>query len=484
MKPSRKLPHLAVLLLAAATACEMGRTRGESDGEPPAPRRPNILLILADQWRADALGYAGDPNVLTPHLDRLAGESANFALAVSGMPVCSPYRASLMTGQRPLTHGVFVNDVPLRADAITIAKLLAAAGYDTGYIGKWHLDGRGRSSYTPPERRQGFRYWKALECTHKSNDSLYYADGPEPRRWEGYDAIAQTRDAERFIRERAAAGRPFALFLAWGAPHDPYHTAPEEFRRLYDPSRIRLRANVPAALEERARRDLAGYYAHASALDALAGDLRGTLAEAGIERDTILVFTSDHGDLIGSHGAYNKQQPFDESIRVPFLLRYPAALGDRGRKLEAPISAEDILPTLLGLCGLPIPESVEGLDFSGHLLGGEDPSGGAAVITCVQPFGQWNRPQHGAREYRGLRTRRYTYARDLDGPWLLFDNELDPYQLENLSNRPEHAELQAHLDALLRERLETQGDEFLPGAAYLERWGYEVDETGTVPYTN
>jgi arylsulfatase A-like enzyme len=121
--------------------------------------RPNVLVIIADQWRAQAFGYAGDPNVKTPHFDAFSRESVNFRNAVASVPVCSPTRASMLTGQRALTHGVFLNDVPLRNEAVSMAEVLQAAGYDTGYIGKWHLNGDGhRSQFIPPERRQGFDY--------------------------------------------------------------------------------------------------------------------------------------------------------------------------------------------------------------------------------------------------------------------------------------------------------------------------------------
>jgi arylsulfatase A-like enzyme len=445
-------------------------------------RRPNILILLPDQWRAQAFGYAGDPNIRTPNLDRLAGESANFCRAVSGLPVCCPCRASLMTGRRPLTHGVFMNDVSLPASEATMADFLAREGYGTGYIGKWHLDGRGRSSFTPPERRRGFQYWKALECSHDYNRSAYYADTPEKLFWEGYDTIAQTRDAQSWLRTREADPRPFFLVVAWGTPHSPYATAPEKFRAMYDPAKIQLRANVPATLADRARKDLAGYYAHGTAIDDMVGDLLATLRETGLEENTIVLFTSDHGDLVGSHGAWNKQQPYEESIRVPMLVHWPRGLGRAGRRLDAPINSEDVLPTLLGLCGIAPPAGVEGLDYAPHLRGGPDPSGGTTLITCVQPFGQWNRPQHGAREYRGVVTGRHTYVRDLNGPWLLFDNEKDPFQLENLAGRPEFSALQAELEDLLSRKLRAVGDEFRPGPAYLEKWGYKVDATGTVPY--
>ena len=159
-------------------------------------QRPNIVFVFADQWRADAVGYAADPNVKTPQLDQLARQSVNFVNAVSGCPVCCPYRASLLTGPRPLSHGVFLNDVPLPETEVTMAELLEAEGYATAYIGKWHVDGHGRSSYIPPERRQGFAYFKALECTHDYNHSSYFAgDDPTRRIMGGLRRDRSTRDA-------------------------------------------------------------------------------------------------------------------------------------------------------------------------------------------------------------------------------------------------------------------------------------------------
>jgi len=446
-------------------------------------KQPNVIFVFGDQWRAQATGYAGDPNVKTPNLDALASESINFTHAVAGCPVCSPYRASLITGQFPLTNGVFVNDVYLQPNAVSMADAYAAAGYDTAYIGKWHLDGHGRSNYIPPERRQGFDYWKVLECTHNYNQSPYYdGDSDEKISWEGYDAIAQTRDAQNYIREHDDK-KPFLLVLSWGPPHNPYETAPEKYKAMYNPENIDLRPNVPDENSEEARNDLAGYYAHCSALDACIGDLLQTIREKGIEEDTIFVFTSDHGDMLGSQGERRKQRPWDESIRVPFLLRYPAMFGSQPKESNALIDAPDILPTLLGLSELPIPETVEGLDFSEYMRGGDDPSDGAAVIMCPHPFGEWVRQQHG-REYRGLRTRRYTYVRTLEGPWLLYDNHEDAYQLNNLIDNPAYNQLQQDLDAWLQRKLDAMGDEFLTGMDYIRKWGYTVSETGTVPYTS
>jgi arylsulfatase A-like enzyme len=444
--------------------------------------RPNILFILADQWRAQAFGYAGDPNVRTPHLDTLQRESLYCVNAVAGVPVCCPTRASLMTGQRPLTHGVFMNDVPLNPKAETIAKVLGRCGYDTGYIGKWHLNGDGRSVFIPRERRQGFDYWKALECTHDYNHSFYYADDPDKLLWQGYDSIAQTQDAREYLRDHVRSGKPFFLFLAWGPPHSPYQTAPAEFRAKYHADEMKLRSNVPQAMCEKARKALAGYYAHCTALDDCVGNLLRTLRESRLADNTLVVFTADHGDLLGSQDGFDKQQPYDESIRVPLLFHWPKGFGGRGRQLDALINSEDLMPTLLGLCRLPIPKTVEGIDYSDYLKGGKDPSDGATVIACPAPFGQWTR-RMGGREYRGIRTVRYTYVRDLNGPWLLFDNQVDPYQLDNLVNRPTNATLQAQLEATLVRKLKAGNDKFLPAETYIRRWGYTTDANGTVPYT-
>lgn len=442
-------------------------------------RKPNVVFIFSDQHRAQAVGYAGDPNVRTPHLDRLAEQSVVFRTAVACIPVCSPNRASLLTGQYPLTHGLFINDIPVGSRHRSIGEAFAEAGYDTGYIGKWHIDGHGRESFIPPERRKGFAYWRVLECTHDYNRSHYYGDADERLTWDGYDAQAQTRCAVQYIRERSRSEKPFFLVLAWGPPHDPYQTAPERFKAMYDPMRLELPPNVPKDAEADARQRLAGYYAHISALDECVGELLEALHEEGIAEETVFVYTSDHGDMLGSHGGWNKQYPYDESIRVPLVIRYPGKLG-AGRTVDAPINSPDLMPTLLGLCGAAIPDTVEGTDCSGYLLGSGQDAPEGALIGIIHPFGQLPRSK-GGREYRGLRTDRYTYVRDLDGPWLLFDNRDDPYQLDNLCGRPQAADVQKRLDEQLNRLLAQRSDPFLAGEAHCRAWGYVTDpETGKV----
>jgi arylsulfatase A-like enzyme len=445
------------------------------------PRRPNIVYLLADQWRAQATGYAGDLNVKTPNLDRLAKTGLCFRNAVSVCPVCTPYRSALMTGRFPTSTGMFLNDASLPASELCMAEILKKAGYTTAYIGKWHLDGHGRESFIPPERRQGWEYWKAAECDHNYNHSHYYMGvSQEKQFWEGYDAFAETRDAQQYIREHAGGSQPFVLVVAYGVPHFPHGAAPKEYRDLYPPSKIKLPPNVPKEMQSRARQEAQGYYAHCSALDKAIGDLLATLAETGVESNTIVVFTADHGEMLGSHGIppFTKQVPWNESAHVPFLLRYPAIHGARGRVVNTPLTTTDILPTLLGLAKVSIPKTIEGEDLSRTIRRGTEANNRAALYMAVAPFGS----KDFQREYRAIRSSRHTYVRDLNGPWLLFDDEKDPFQMTNLAGQPQSRALQKKLEAQLRAALKKIGDDFRPARSYIEEWGYNVAPFNSVPY--
>jgi arylsulfatase A-like enzyme len=250
---------------------------------------------------------------------------------------------------------------------------------------------------------------------------------------------------------------------------------------MYSPEKIQLHPNVPESARAKAQKELAGYYAHCTALDDCMRDLLKTLDETGLATNTIVVFTSDHGDMLGSQNQQRKQRPWEESARVPMLFRVPPALAVQPRRIAATINTEDVMPTLLSLCGVPIPKSVEGFDFSGAMRGGADPSGGSTVLRCVSPFGEFTRAR-GGREYRAVRTADHTYVRTLDGPWLLYDNAADPYQLNNLVGQSSQAPLQAKLDALLTQKLKAQRDDFRPGPEYIRRWNYVVDTNETAIY--
>lgn len=438
-------------------------------------QRPHVVFLFADEWRGQAVGYAGDVNCQTPNIDRFATRAVNFRQAVSGCSVCCPYRASLLTGQYPLRHGVFVNDVELSPDCQSIARAFSAGGYDTAYIGKWHVYGSPdgaygrRHAYVPRDHQLGFDYWKGYECNHNYNKSHYfYNDDPTPRRWEGYDAFAQSHDAAEYIRAHAGSDKPFLLMVSWGPPHFPLHTAPEAYRRMYENREIVLRPNVPEHLREKAIEELRGYYAHIAAIDDAFAMIHDAIRDAGLDDDTVFVLTADHGDMRQSQGLDTKQYPWDESVVVPFLLRDPRL--KPGTTHDAPIDAPDLMPTLLGLCGLPIPGTVQGRDWSPAILGRQPLTADeAAFLNLPAEFSETR--HRGIRAYRGLRNARYTYVRNTTGPWLLYDNHADPYQMHNLINDARHADLQTRLEAQLQQRLGQYGDEFLDGRAYIERAG-------------
>jgi len=456
---------------------------------PPDPVKPNIVYLFCDQWRGSATGYHGDPSVKTPNLDRLAKEGLNFLNAVSVCPVCTPYRAALMTGRYPTSTGMFLNDAHLPDSELCLAEALKAAGYTTAYIGKWHLDGRGRAAYIPPERRRGWEYWKASECEHNYNHSHYYAGNSGVKQfWKGYDAFAQTQDAQQYIRDHASGSQPFVLMVSYGPPHFPHNTAPEEFKALYPPAKIQLPPNVPPELQAKAKQEAQGYYAHCTALDKCVGDVLRTLEETGIAKNTILVFTADHGEMMGSHGfpPWVKQVAWSEAANVPFLVRYPAIQGGQGRTVHMPLTTPDIFPTLLGLAGVQIPGTVEGEDLS-PLLRKEREEDRAALYMNVSPFighGFGKEYQGFDKEYRAIRTTRYTYVRSIEGPWLLYDDVKDPNQMDNLVAKPEFAKLRTELEARLQAQLKKIGDDFRPARSYLEEWGYRVKPGDSVPFAD
>lgn len=445
-------------------------------------KSPNILYILVDEWRAQATGYAGDPNVKTPHLDSLATKSINFSNAISVLPVCTPHRAALLTGRYPQSTGMIFNDLYLPPGELTLAEIFKTAGYNTAFIGKWHLDGHGRLTYIPKERRQGFDYWKANECTHNYNRSKYFAnDDTTSRFWDGYDVYAQTKDAEEYIRANSGNDKPFVMVLSYGAPHFPHETAPEHLKKWYREDSIVLRPNVPDSLVGRARTEAVGYYAHCTAIDSCIGALRKTILASGIEKNTIVIFTSDHGEMLGSQGVRPnaKQRLWDESIKVPFLVYYPALGKHSVKNIKFPINTPDILPTLLGLSGIKKPNTIEGDDLSQVMTGEKTLKDRAALFMNISPFSE----NFGGDEFRGIRTSQYTYVRNVKGPWKLFDNEKDPYQMNNLVNAPAAKDIQKRLDSQLMTLLKERKDDFQPREYYIKKWGYELrKEKGEIPY--
>ena len=481
----RLISLLTVLITLGCWSCHSNSSSDTASvGNTAAveTRKPNVLFILADQFRAQATGYRGDPNLVgkTPNLDRMAAHGASFKNAISVTPVCTPYRAALMTGQYPTTTGMIFNDLHLPDTAVTMAEIFKDAGYKTGYIGKWHLDGMGRFAFTPPKRRQGFEYWKALECSHDYNNMIYYeGTNDEPQEREGYSTYGETEDAISYITNNADADDPFLMVLAWGTPHFPHDSAPEELKKEFPKEEIILRDNVPEELRDRAREESVGYYAHIIAIDKCLGDIQTALEEAGIADNTIVVFTADHGEMMGSQGVTPKQKqvPWIESVNIPFIVQYPAKLGEKKIRIEAPINVPDVLPTLLSLSDITIPEFIEGESMADVITNPEQAVDKAALVINVSPFARKNDD-----EYRGIYTDRYAYVKNLEGPWLLFDHDKDSLQMNNLVGKPGYEDLQQEMEVKLQAELDRIGDEFRPRDYYIEKWDYELTEGGYISY--
>lgn len=445
--------------------------------------KPNLLFVFADQLRASSVGYAGEEPVITPNLDRFAATGTVFTNAVSMLPVCGPYRGSLLTGRTPTSTGLVLNDIALKTTETSIAHCFKAGGYDTAYIGKWHLDGPDRTAAVPPgPRRQGFDYWMAANFEHNYNRSYFTDNEGRVQIWDGWDAEAQTDHVIQYLRNRESDA-PFCLFLSWGPPHHPYRLVPQRYLDIYDPDSIPGRPNCPDV----PRRDLWGYYAQTTFLDDQFQRLLDMLDAMGLQNDTIVVFTSDHGDMHGSQGVYKKQWPWNEALKVPFILRYPAQ-APGGVKVDTPISVIDIMPTLLGLAGLALPDRVEGVDLSPVLRGASVDAPESVLIMNPCPFsigdprGPDQYPDYkGMRlEYRGVVTDRFTYVRAIDRPWLLYDNWNDPYQMTNLVEDTGCAATRDDLEILMQKHMDRIGDEFRPREYYYDRFGIEFDNRGKV----
>jgi arylsulfatase A-like enzyme len=335
------------------------------------------------------------------------------------------------------------NDLRLRESETTLAEILAAEGYRTGFIGKWHLDGGPRQpGFVPPgPRRQGFEFWAASECSHAHFRPTYFRDSPEPITERRFEPEVWTDLAIEFLE--SAGDSPFFLAVEMGPPHDPYG-APDRYMKMYDPAALTMRPNWRSGTQGGTREDIAAYYAATTAVDDQIGRLLAALERLGRREDTIVVVSSDHGDMLGSHGKRLKRKPWEESIRVPGIVRYPAKI-QAGRTSDALFSHVDFAPTMLALCGLGVPDSMQGSDLSRVLLDPDAPGPRSAFFQIFVPFAGDESP----RPWRGLRTDRYMYARTESGPWLLYDLEDDPGELTNLADDPAHADTRADLDRRL-----------------------------------
>jgi len=440
------------------------------------PNTPqNAIWIFGDQHRAQALSCNGDPNVNTPEIDRLSEEGMNFERAVSGFPLCCPYRGSLLTSRYP-HECVPGHEYRLPPDMPNIADVFNQHGYETAYFGKWHLDGfkesggRAGKHIIPPERRGRFDRWIGYENNNSQWDCWVHGgegDSAFQYRLPGYETDCLANLLIEYIQEKGSLRQsgneqPFFAVLSVQPPHDPY-LAPPEFMQRHNPSRLHMRPNVPPVerIQMQARRELAGAYAQIENLDWNLGRIRQALTAAGLEADTHLLYFSDHGDMHGSHGQFKKTSPWEESIRVPFILgglqpRYAAVSGRR----QALVNHVDIAPTTLGLCGIEKPGWMRGADLSGLRLpdrvAPQQPD--SAFIQSVIPTGHADSTD---RPWRGVVTSDGWKYVALEGqPWMLFNLNEDPYELANHAYNTRYSQERRHLNQRLSQWIADTGDAF------------------------
>jgi len=439
---------------------------------------PNLIFVFADQMRGMSMRCAGDPNVLTPNMGKMAEEGVRFSNAYTNCSVCTPARACMLTGRYPISNLTITNDLPMPENEITFGEVLKQAGYRTGYVGKWHLDGIPRNKFTPlGAGRHGFDFWAVWNCSHDYFNGKVYLDTPEPVQLSGYEPEAQTDLALKFIHENA--NNPFCLFLSWGPPHDPYYQVPERYRQLYDPEVLKLLPNVPenpdlshAPLghkdsEAGIRRTIADYYSAITALDDQLGRILNAIDDLHLAENTIVVFTSDHGDMLFSQNSVKKQQPYEESISIPLITRWKGHIPN-SIVSDILFSTVDFLPTLLSIMDIEQPEGIEGIDLSYALCGEKGNEPDSVFLMDLVPMDEGIRL--GINEWRGIRTKRYTYARWLDGrDWVLFDNDIDPYQLNNLINDPDATLIKQAMEKELKKWMKHTGDEGLDWQSLIKK---------------
>jgi arylsulfatase A-like enzyme len=411
-----------------------------------APRRPNILYVFSDMQRANSIGAYGDPNVRTPALDAFAKQGTRFNACMSNTPVCCPHRACLQTGLYSHHHGVVSNQVHFTRKARGLAEQFRDAGYVTGYTGKWHIPAGYGTEDTNP---LGFPP-EALEGLTRDRSGGIQGHNVRIGGKVVYTPTVLADRTVRFIEEKSAGSAPWIYFLSWLPPHPPY-IAPPDSRQHYE-GQLQLPPNVPqGAAEEYARQVLPDYYGMVESLDIEFKRILDALDRAGVADDTIVCYSSDHGDMLGSHGYKAKRWPHEESARVPLMIRYPRTIR-AGRVLSDVFSTVDVYPTLAGLAGVRQPSGIDGLDYSSFLTGkSSKPPRDWAFLSMIYAYVPWP-------GWRAIRSHEHTYARTVNGPWLLFDTAKDPFQMKNLVDEPGSRALLAEMDKRLSNLMSETGD--------------------------
>jgi choline-sulfatase len=504
--------NLVRLASVAMVICAMPGWAGEpaaesgakTSGPAKAAHRPNILWIMADQFRYDCVGANGNTIIKTPQLDRLAQQSVNFSQAFVQAPVCVPSRASFFTGRYPHSHRNRVNYTPLAASEVLLPARLQSAGYRTALVGKTHLyyhypptaDEARRTGFDLVDLHDGVYFtdeWSAYAQWRNAHDPLHdlpyrklAIDVPQLRAGLPADAnpdraaIAQQytdtswtgMQARARLKELAAGDRPFFLFCSFWKPHGPYEV-PTPFDSMYNQVEIPLPAaetletigRLPPPVQKLIlrgkhpdyamdRRTLQwhyrSYYGTVSHLDREIGLVLESLGKLGLLENTIVVFTSDHGDQLLEHGLLGKNVFFEASIHVPLMIRFPGRI--RPGRCDALVESVDVLPTLLELIGAPEPDNCQGRSLTALCDGSGRPAPPREAvfseniipeIISQSPLDFVFAKGKGVKGVRHpdakmVRTQRWKYCYYGDGYAELYDLQNDPHEQHNLAADPAH----------------------------------------------
>ncbi|MDO5980174.1 sulfatase [Flavivirga spongiicola] len=456
--------------------------------------QPNILFIFPDQFRNAAVGINNQDPVYTPNLDKLAKEGMVISNAISNYPLCSPYRGMLMTGKLPYNNSILSNSNSKRykynnswqKDDISISDVLVNNGYDAGYVGKLHLMSpppiKGKDTvlwdaYQPKELRHGFNFWYAYGTFDQHNNPHYWINDANEEEITYVNEWSPKHEADVIIdyikhpsTKTRSKDKPFALFWSVNPPHPPYQYVPEKYLKHYkDKSldELLVRQNVDLNTDAKdltfhsgatrkrtylAKEHVKNHFAMITGVDEQIGRVLKALKDEGLEENTIVVITSDHGEMMGSHGLMSKNVWFEEAINVPFIIKWPKKIKGN-QKSDLIVSATDIMPTLLNMVEATegIPTNIDGKDLSSIILVDK----GDKPTSALYYFILEGKPESG---HRGIRTHRHTYVITIDKKNVerkfLYDNKKDPYQKTNLIGKADNTEKRLHAELLknLREK--------------------------------
>jgi N-acetylglucosamine-6-sulfatase len=394
-------------------------------------RRPNVIFILADDHRADCLSRLKHPVVTTPHLDRLAAQGTLFNNAFVTTSLCSPSRASFLTGQYAHTHGVQNNLTPWRNDRVTFLELLGRQGYDSAFIGKWHMPGR------LPKLKGVSRF---VTFTARGGQGVYFdcplvVDGKVQKSRKPYITEELTDHALEFMGRRR--DKPFCIYLSHKAVHQPF-LPPPKYESLYQDKKLPLAPEADSwipmhtdmvyyGMKGSLEHHFRNYLRSLHALDEQVGRILAKIEAMGEADNTVIIYCGDNGFLWGEHRLVDKRWPYEESIRVPFIVRDPRTIKNPGRSVSRMVLNIDVAPTILDLAGLKVPADMEGRSVRPLLAGRDAPWRTAWLYEYFKDF-PYRVPQ-----MQGVRTERYKYVEyqgDIKNH--LFDLKTDRREQNNL----------------------------------------------------